>query len=134
MANEQALPEVAAPRATVLLVEDEVLIRMAAGEHLRDAGFLVIEAANADEALEVAASAVCIDVLLTDVRMPGSRDGLALAGELKMRYPALTIFVTSGHVEAGVGASVSHRFLRKPYDLDQLVELMRAAVSAQARR
>ena len=64
---------------TILLVEDDVLVRMAIFQHLEDCGYCVLQAANAQEALAVMARHPEIDVLFTDVRMPGPMDGLGLA-------------------------------------------------------
>ena len=66
-------------KKTVLVVEDEVLIRLYLSEEIRAAGFTVIEAASADEAFEVLKSRNDIDLVLTDIRMPGTMDGLQLA-------------------------------------------------------
>src|ERR1700675_4204901 len=83
---------------TILVVEDEVLVRMALAETLRDEGYSVLEAANADEALGVLASATPLDVVLTDVNMPGSLDGVALGRYARMTKPALKVIVVSGRV------------------------------------
>ncbi|MDQ2860114.1 MAG: response regulator, partial [Pseudomonadota bacterium] len=66
-------------RPTVLVVEDEGLVRLDAVEILRDAGYAVVEAANAEQALAVVAGGGAVDVLFTDINMPGRMDGLELA-------------------------------------------------------
>ncbi|MCD6070007.1 MAG: response regulator receiver protein, partial [Microvirga sp.] len=80
----------------ILLVEDEPLVRMAAADDLQDAGFHVLEAANADVALAVLES--CSDdvqVLFTDIDMPGSMNGLALAESVQQRWPHISLLISS---------------------------------------
>ena len=75
---------------TVLVVEDDVLVRMMIAEELRDAGFSVIEAANADEALTVLDSAIRVELVMTDVFMPGSVDGVGFAAAIRSTFPSTT--------------------------------------------
>jgi two-component system, response regulator PdtaR len=83
-------------RPTVLIVEDEFLIAMSASAVLAQAGFDTIEASNADEAIVVLQERD-VDVIFTDIRMPGSMDGLRLARHVRDRWPPIKIMVTSGH-------------------------------------
>ena len=83
-------------RPFILIVEDDYLIRTHAGEVIRDAGFEVVEASNADEAIMILESRRDIRVLFTDVRMPGSMDGLKLAHAVRDRWPPVHIVATSG--------------------------------------
>jgi two-component system, response regulator PdtaR len=102
-------------RPTVLIVEDEFLIAISASAVFERAGFDTIEASNADEAIAVLGERD-VDLIFTDVRMPGSMDGLRLARHVRDRWPPIKIMVTSGHhlvqngdlPEGGV-------FLPKPY-------------------
>ena len=119
------LSEARAASALVLVVEDEVLIRMLLSDELRQAGFAVIEAANGDEALEVLAAQVAPDVMITDVRMPGGIDGLGLAAQARRAHPRLRVIVTSGHCPLGA-AEIADAFIPKPYDLGRLVQHVRA--------
>jgi CheY-like chemotaxis protein len=106
----------ASPRAdTVLVVEDEVLVRFALAELLRNEGYAVIEAANADEALEVLATPEPIDLVLTDVNMPGSLDGVALGRHVRATRPALKVIVVSGLTTPDHAKGVADAFLVKPY-------------------
>ncbi|MCW5713547.1 MAG: response regulator [Bauldia sp.] len=105
-----------AQRPSVLLVEDDVLLRLVTAEDLRGAGLNVIEASNADEAMTILDSAVPIDLVLTDIRMPGSMDGLALAAFVRQRWPELKIMVASGERPAQAALAVADAFLPKPYD------------------
>src|SRR5436305_12269071 len=84
-------------RPFILIVEDDYLIRTHAGEVIRDAGFEVVEASNADEAIMILESRRDIRVLFTDVRRPGSMDGLTLAHAVRARWPPLHIVPTSRH-------------------------------------
>jgi len=88
---------------------------------LRDEGFTVIEACDADEAL-VALSTAPIDVLLTDVRMGGSMDGLELAARVRSTMPDLKIVVVSGHLAANETLGVADAFVSKPYLTEKVVE------------
>ena len=81
----------------VLLVEDDVLLRFLLAEKLRKAGLGVIEAANADEAFSYIQTAAQIDLLFTDVQMPGSMDGVGLARRIRTGYPSVRIILTSGN-------------------------------------
>jgi CheY-like chemotaxis protein len=118
--------EAAERRPTVLVVDDEVLIRMMLCESLRQAGCEVIEAASADEALDVLASAPTPDVLVTDVKMPGSCDGLELASRIREDRPGLKVVITSGHTPAQSAIGLADAFLPKPFALEQLVGRVRA--------
>ena len=80
----------------ILIVEDEPLIRQAAVRTIEDAGFEIIEAANADEAIRILEGRRDIRVVFTDIHMPGSMDGLKLAHAVRNRWPPIRIIVTSG--------------------------------------
>ena len=82
---------------TVLVVEDECLIRMLVADELRAMGLTVIEAATADEAFPILLSDAPVDVLFTDVRMPGSMDGVELARRARTARPAIKVIIASGH-------------------------------------
>ena len=81
---------------TVLIVEDHFWTRYMAAEYFRGAGYRVIEANDADEALSVLASGNQVHVVFSDIRMSGSMDGLALADWIAQRYPRLPVILTSG--------------------------------------
>lgn len=111
-------------RVRVLLVEDEWFIRFDVAEQLRTAGFEVVEASTADEAMDYIASGERVDALITDIRMPGTLDGLELAGKLRVMQPMLLILVASGSVELESAASRVGRFISKPYDPKQIAALI----------
>jgi CheY-like chemotaxis protein len=111
----------------VLIVEDESLVRMAAVDGLRAAGFDVFEAEDGDEALAVLARHPEIGALFTDVQMPGVVDGLALAGCSCATRPDLITVVTSGRSEPSAGELPPRaRFVAKPYHIDAIARLIRA--------
>src|SRR5260370_26631743 len=86
------------PTAKVLVVEDEMMLRMRAVDIVEDAGFTPIEAVNADEALAILESRSDIELLFTDIQMPGSMDGLKLAHAVHERCPSIKIILVSGQL------------------------------------
>jgi CheY-like chemotaxis protein len=113
-------------RPVVLIVEDEFLLRMNAVDMIAAAGFEAIEAANADEAIEILENRRDITVVFTDVQMPGSMDGLKLARAVRGRWPPIKIVATSGHVDvAETDLPDGGRFLPKPYSPHQIAGLLR---------
>src|SRR6201982_4305385 len=107
--------------SVVLIVEDEFLLRMDAVNMIAAAGFEVVEAANADEAIEILESRRDITVVFTDIQMPGSMDGLKLARAVRGRWPPIKIVATSGLVSvAESDLPEGGRFLPKPYSPDQI--------------
>jgi CheY-like chemotaxis protein len=123
----------AGARQCILVVEDEVLIRLMVSEMLRDAGYEVIEACDADEALAVLESAVRVDLIFSDVRMPGSLDGLGLLSVVKATSPALPVIIASAHLEPDGGlAAGASQVLLKPYLLNEVVALVRSELAKAA--
>src|ERR1700727_2958340 len=88
----------AVPRA-VLVVEDEMMLRMRAVDMVEDAGFTPVEAVNADDALAILESPSDIELLFTDIQMPGSMDGLKLAYAVHQRWPLIKIILVSGQLK-----------------------------------
>ena len=121
--NPRVIRNQMAKRLTVLIVEDEFLIALGAAELLKNAGYDTVEASNADDAVAVLESGRDIGVVFTDIRMPGSMDGLALAWCVHDRWPPVKIVVTSGHHTLRDG-DLPHGgvFIPKPYS-DQTVAL-----------
>ncbi|MBP0441358.1 response regulator [Tianweitania sediminis] len=110
----------------VLIVEDEGLLRIDIADELTDRGFQVLEASNATQALEVLCAHPEIEVLFTDVDMPGGIDGLKLAEEVRERWPPIRIIVTSGYrVVQSSDLPADSRFLRKPYTAKSVAEAIR---------
>jgi CheY-like chemotaxis protein len=117
----------AAPRPTVLVVEDEPLLRMDAADLIAQAGFAVIEAGNADDAIEILNTRDDVRIVFTDIDMPGSMDGYRLAMTIRDRWPPIELVITSGHFMLGDGMLPARgRFLPKPYEPKRLVETLRA--------
>jgi CheY-like chemotaxis protein len=113
-------------RPVVLIVEDEFLLRMDAVDMIAGAGFEVVEAANADEAIDVLEARRDITVVFTDIQMPGSMDGLKLARAVKGRWPPIKIVATSGHLHVReTDLPEGGRFLPKPYSPGQLAGVLR---------
>ena len=107
----------------ILLVEDEPLVRMTAADELEEAGFHVLEAANADVALKVlGVRSDEVQVLFTDVDMPGSMDGLALAVQVHRRWPHVLLLISYGYARPRPDEIPDHgQFLPKPYGAATLV-------------
>ncbi len=111
------------PSLTVVIVEDEWLVRMAAAHALSEAGFYVLEADRTDHALAHLRDSVCqIHALFTDVHVPGPMDGLALAHLARRNWPWVRLLIASGRArppthELPEGA----KFLTKPYETDHVI-------------
>ena len=120
-----------ATKPVVLVVEDEVLIRMNTVEMIEDAGFRALEAANADEAIVLLEARLDICVVFTDIDMPGSMNGIRLAQAVRGRWPPIKIIATSGHFKLKAGdLPQDGRFLPKPYNLTQVTEMLRDVLAA----
>jgi len=116
----------AATQATILVVEDEVLVRMFIAEQLREAGYCVIEAADAREAMEVLRHhGVYVKLVFSDVQMPGFMDGLALAKTIRSEYPLIKVVLTSGHL-SHVDWAAHDGFFPKPYRADKIIRHVKA--------
>jgi CheY-like chemotaxis protein len=119
-----------AKRAVILIVEDELLIRMHAVEMIEEA-FEVVEAASADEAIAILEARLDITVIFTDIQMPGSMDGLKLAAAVRNRWPPIKIVATSGQVKLDPGdLPAGGRFLRKPYSPAEVMKTLREMIAA----
>jgi len=123
-----------APAATVLVAEDEILLRMVIAGYLRDCGFDVVETGNADEAVRVLEAGVPVDIVFSDVNMPGRLDGFGLAQWLRRERPGLKIILTSGAVTAKETSDLCGHgpILAKPYDHAQLARRLRGLLAKHA--
>ena len=117
------------PRRVVLIVEDEPLVRLTGADLLADAGFEVLEAGNADEALRILEATPEVRVVFSDVEMPGSLDGLGLARNICRHWPSIGIVLTSGHRIRAEMIPREGRFLAKPYDGQALVRQIEEIVN-----
>jgi CheY-like chemotaxis protein len=117
------------PAEMILVVEDEVLIRMVISEYLRECGFKVIEAANADEAIIILEQAnLKIDIVFSDIEMPGSMDGFGLSRWLRHNKPELKV-ILAGTVTRAANAAADlcdeGPTLAKPYEPRAVVDRIR---------
>ena len=118
----------------VLVVEDEPFTRIMAANVLSSAGFVVLEAGSAGEALTILEANEDVGVVFTDVEMPGALDGLELARHIAERWPSIGIVICSGHVSHMARAEGKYRFLPKPYAGPAVVRQIReSALTALAR-
>ena len=105
---------------TVLVVEDDILVRMLMTDSLREADYKVIEASNGDQAIAILRSGTKVHVVLSDVRMPGSLDGVDLAKLVKAELPQVKFVLVSGHLRP-LEAVEHDGFFAKPYDVDRVI-------------
>src|SRR5579884_1355320 len=113
-----------ASRGTILVVDDEPLVRLFSAEMLEDAGWTAIEAADAAEALSVLETNPNVHVLFTDINMPGM-DGLELARRVHRMHPHVELVITSGkRALSEIELPDDGTFLGKPYDFEQLVNVI----------
>src|ERR1700712_306109 len=123
------------PPSVVLVVEDEMVLRMRAVDIVEDAGFVPIEAVNADEAIAILESRSDIDLLFTDIQMPGSMDGLKLAHAVHDRWPSIKIILVSGQVKpSDAERPADSRFFGKPLGVEQMIGELQAMVGEGALR
>src|SRR5882762_10490123 len=117
----------------VLVVEDEMVLRMRAVDIVEDAGFTPVEAVNADEALSILESRSDISLLFSDIQMPGSMDGLKLAHAVHDRWPSIKIILVSGQVRlSDIDKPADSRFFCKPLEMRQMIAELQEAVGAVA--
>jgi DNA-binding NtrC family response regulator len=110
------VPQLSGEKSIVLVVEDHAFLRIAAINLVENAGFEALGAMSADAAILILESRGDVRIVFTDVEMPGSMDGIALAGAIRGRWPLIELIVTSGHRHVGA-AEIPDRgvFFRKPY-------------------
>jgi CheY-like chemotaxis protein len=119
------------PKRVVLVVEDTALIRVLAVELLEEAGFETIEAESADEAIAILQKRRDVHLVLTDVHMPGTMDGIKLSHYIRDRWPPVLLVVASGKAiieESQLPAGA--RFFTKPYDGAKLIEAISGMLGA----
>ena len=122
----------------VLVVEDEVLIRLVIADYLRECGFKVYEAGTALEAIAVLESnKASIDLVFSDIRLPGDMNGFALAQWTRKNRPGLPVVLTSGdskRSEAAKALCENEPFFTKPYDVQLVVAQIRTIIEARSRK
>jgi CheY-like chemotaxis protein len=112
-------------KAVVLVVEDDTIIRMDAVDLVRAAGYEALEACNADEAIRILEARDDIDLVFTDVQMPGTMDGIKLCHYIRERWPPVKLLVASGvaiHEESSLPEG--SRFFPKPYSDPSITQAM----------
>jgi signal transduction histidine kinase len=114
---------------TILLVEDEPLIAGLITEALADHGYQCLEARDAREAMGIADSGRRIDLVVTDIGLPGGIDGLTLAAHLRSRLPGLKVLFASGHGDADMAQAQGARLLQKPFDMNRLIVEVRQVLA-----
>lgn len=116
-------------RARILVVEDEVFIRLFVSDLLRDAEYDVIEAVSGDEALDILNAGIPCDLVLSDVRMPGLTDGLALLKFVRDKLADLPVVITSGHLAPDVAlAAGASQFLAKPFRVEEALKVVELGI------
>jgi two-component system, response regulator PdtaR len=119
----------------ILVIEDEPLIRLGVVMMLEDVGHEVVEAANADEGIRMLEADSSIRLVLTDIDMPGSMDGLRLAHYVSQRWPPVRIIVISGKVvPAAEELPPEARFLSKPYQEPALLDVIGEMIGGPGKR
>src|SRR4051794_35901866 len=120
-------------RPNVLIVEDEMVLRMRAVDIVEDAGFTPVEAVNADEAISILETRSDISLLFTDIQMPGSMDGLKLAHAVHDRWPAIKIILVSGQVDPSEAERpTDSRFFGKPLGVEEMTAQLQVMIGVGA--
>jgi CheY-like chemotaxis protein len=115
--------------AVVLVVEDEMLLRMRAVDMVEDAGYTSLEAVDADEAVAILESRSDVALLLTDIQMPGSMDGLRLAHAVHQRWPRIKIILVSGQLKLpSIDIPADSRFFGKPLEPQVMIAQMQCMI------
>ena len=132
--NAAAEPTHVEAGAVVLLVEDELALRMVIVEMLSDLGYTVLEAGNSQSGLQIVESSARIDLLLTDVGLPGGMNGRQLADAARKRRPDLKVLFLTGYAESVVagnnGMEQGMEIMTKPFALDKLVAKVKGMISS----
>jgi CheY-like chemotaxis protein len=131
MASKTEAPAPQGAGRTILVAEDEVLVRHDIAEYLREHGFNVVEANSAAEAIQVLRDSLDVAAVFTDIRMPGTVDGVGLARYVRKHHPHIPVLITSGHIPASELPEDLGRLIDKPYDRAAVVK---AILSALAQR
>jgi CheY-like chemotaxis protein len=115
--------------AVVLVVEDDMLLRMRAVDMVEDAGYICVEAVDADEAVAILESRSDIALLFTDIQMPGSMDGLGLAHSVHDRWPPIKIILVSGQLKlASIDIPANSRFFGKPLEAKVMIAQIQSMI------
>ena len=118
--------------AYVLIVEDEALVRWVIADAFREAGFSVVEASNGDEALAYLEAGGFVDLVFSDIVMPGTISGEELAERIARDFPDVKVFLTSGNLKPKPRSGVEG-FFPKPYDIDRVIAPIAASLGVKPR-
>ncbi|MGQ3215382.1 response regulator [Shinella sp.] len=119
-------------KALILVVEDSALIRMSAVDLVLSAGYEALEARDADEAIRILESRADIDLVFTDIQMPGTMDGIKLAHYIRDRWPPVKLIVASGNaIIKESNLPTGSRFFAKPYQDHAIADAMARMLSSQ---
>lgn len=122
--NQHVMARQGQTKAAILVVEDEALIRMVIADHLRDAGYDVVETRTADEAVALMEKGLHVDAVFSDVNLPGTLNGIGLLRWMRSQRPQIPVLLTSGAIAVqDIPADLrgSCELLLKPYDIDEVV-------------
>jgi CheY-like chemotaxis protein len=115
--------------AVILIVEDEMMLRMCTVDMVEDAGYTTVEAVDADGALAILESRSDIALMVTDIQMPGSMNGLELAHAVHARWPSIKIIVVSGRLtQPNIDLPADSRFFGKPLEAGEMIDQMRSMI------
>ena len=124
------MPQASPP--SVLVVDDEPILRLFACEALKDAGYEVVGASSADEAIALLRRGTPFGAVLTDIEMPGNLDGLELAWNIQAHWPEITVIITSGRkLPRADEIPRAASFLPKPFSAERLLDTMRSSSTGQ---
>ena len=112
------------PEHTIMIVEDELLLRLYLANQLHSAGFEIIEVQSGDEAVKILATNIDVDLILTDIRMPGQVDGLGLVSFVKRQERRIKVILLSAYVEADSDSPADASFA-KPVRIEVLLAKIR---------
>ena len=135
--QDASAESVGKPPPTVLVVADEVLVRMALSDYLRECGYNVVETGDAREAIEVMTSDVAVDVAFSDIVMPGAMDGFGLAQWIRRERPDIKVVLSAGVARSARAAGElceDGPALAKPYDHADLERRIRSLLAAAPKR
>lgn len=122
-------------KAVVLIVEDSPIIRMGAVDLMESSGYVALEADSADEAIRLLESRTDIDLVFTDIEMPGTMDGIKLSHHIRNRWPPVKLIVASGQAILDESSlPLGSQFFSKPYDSHAIADAIARALSSDTSR
>jgi CheY-like chemotaxis protein len=122
-ARSRSVDQSADKPPVVMVVEDEFLLQLMIADELRSAGFQVIECGDADEAVDLLHSGIMVSLIFSDIRMPGSMDGVVLARAVHEQFPALKVILTSSELPPAMSGYIG-QFVPKPYDPRSVIRVI----------